>query len=66
MKIQRWKDRDTIGLIIMVIGLIGIMLGFIYGVVQLLTNPDISMILKIIVSSALLFIAGISILKDDD
>ena len=66
MKIQRWKDRDTIGLIISVIGLIGIILGFIYGVVQLLIDPGISIIQKITFSGVLLFIAGIFILKVDD
>ena len=66
MKIQRWKDRDTIGLIISVIGLIGIILGFIYGVVQLLINLDMSIIQKITFSGVLLFIAGIFILKVDD
>ena len=66
MKMQRWKDKNAIGIILLVIGSIGLTLGFSCGVVQLLTNPDISMIPKIIVSSALLFIAGISILKDDD
>ena len=66
MKIHRWKGEDTFGLILLTIGLTGIISGFSYGVVQLLTNPDISIIQKIIVSSVLLFIAGISILKDDD
>ena len=66
MKIQRWKDRDTIGLIIMVIGLTGLILGTIYGVIQLLINPDISIIQKIVFSGLVLFIAGIFILKSDD
>ena len=66
MKIQRWKDRDTIGLIISVIGLIGIILGTIYGVVQLLIDPGISIIQKIVFSGLVLFIAGIFILKGDD
>ena len=66
MKIQRWKDRDTIGLIIMVIGLIGISIGFIYGVVQLLIKLDMYIILKITFCGLLLFIAGIFILKFDD
>ena len=66
MKIQRWKNKDTIGIIISVIGLIGIILGFIYGVIQLLINPDISIIQKIVFCCVLLFIAGIIILKVDD
>ena len=66
MKIQRWKEKDTIGLIILVIGLIGLILGTIYGVIQLLINPDISIIQKITFSGVLLFIAGIFILKVDD
>ena len=66
MKIQRWKDKNAIGIILLVIGLMGIRLGFSYGVVQLLTNPDISIIQKIVFCSVLLFIAGIFILKVDD
>ena len=66
MKIQRWKEKDTIGIILLVIGLMGIILGFSYGVVQLLTNPDIPIIQKIAFSGALLFITGIIILKVDD
>ena len=73
MKIQRWKDEDIIGLIILAIGLIGIsigiagiVLGFSYVAVQLLINPDISIIPKIVFSGLVLFIASIFILKGDD
>ena len=66
MKIHRWKDKDTFGLILLTIGITGIISGFSYGAVQFLTNPNIPIIQKIIVSSVLLFIAGISILKVDD
>ena len=60
------KGKYIIGIILLIIGTLGLIIGFSFAIVDLLTNPDISMALKIIISSTLLFIAGFIILNDDE
>lgn len=66
MKITKWRKKDYIGLAMALIGLIGLILGAIYGAVWLLTNPNIPIIQKAIFCCVLMFVTGLIILGVGD